>query len=84
MSPTLQTLWESASPNHISDPLRQKFDRLLLYENQVREQLGWQFTMELESAWDDVHAAQLDDAFERGFLTAFRLWMEVSALKRGA
>lgn len=80
MSPTLQTLWESASPGHVSEPLQQKSDRFMLYEDQIRERLGWQFTMELESAWDDLHAAQLDDAFEQGFLTAFRLWAEVSVL----
>lgn len=83
MSPTLQMLWESIPHGRVSGPLRQKLDRFMLYEDQITQQLGWQFTMDLESAWDDLHAAQLDDAFEQGFLTAFRLWMEVSALGRG-
>lgn len=80
MTPTLQMLWESASSCHAAEPLQKKLDRFMMLESQVQEQLGWHFTMDLESAWDDVHAAQLDDAYERGFLTAFRLWMEVSAI----
>lgn len=80
MSPTLQMLWESTPHDRVSDSLQQKLDHFMLYEDQITQQLGWQFTVELESAWDDLHGAQLDDAFEQGFLTAFRLWVEVSAI----
>lgn len=83
MSPTLQILWESASPGCVSDSFQQKADRFLLYEAQITEQLGLQFTMQLESAWDELHGAELDRAFEQGFLTAFRLWMEVSGHSGG-
>lgn len=84
MSPTLQMLWEFNSPNHVPDPLQQKLDRFMVLESQVQEQFGWRFVMDLEAAWDELHEAQLDRAFEQGFLAAFRLWAEVWALGQGA
>lgn len=83
MTPMLQILLESTQVKEKPGPLEQKIDRFLIYENQVSEQLGWQFTMELESAWDELRAAELDRAYEQGFLTAFRLWQEVTALAHG-
>lgn len=83
MTPMLQILLESTQVKEKPGPLEQKRDRFLIYENQVSKQLGWHFTMELESAWDELHAAELDRAYEQGFLAAFRLWQEVTVLAHG-
>lgn len=80
MTPILEILLEATRPKEPPKPFQEKLDRFMVLENQLQEQLGWQFTMDLESAWDELHAASLDRAYEEGFLTAFRLWMEVSAL----
>lgn len=84
MTPILEILLEATRPKEPPEPFQEKLDRFMVLENQLQEQLGWQFTMDLESAWDELHAAELDRAYEEGFLTAFRLRMEVSALRRGA
>lgn len=83
MSPTLQVLWESVPSKRPSESLQQKLDRFLVYEDQISQCLGLRFTTELENAWDDLHAAELDRAYEAGFVTAFRLWAEVSATGQG-
>lgn len=80
MTSILQILLESTQTRKTPEALEQKRDRFLIYENQVSEQLGWHFTMELESAWDELHAAELDRAYEQGFLAAFRLWQEITLL----
>lgn len=82
MTPILEILLEATRPKEPPKPFQEKLDHFMVLENQLQEQLGWQFTMDLESAWDELHAAELDRAYEHGFITAFRLWMEVSALGR--
>lgn len=78
MLPTLQTLWESTPSSATDKPVQKRLERLLLYENQVQEHLGWKFAIEMERAWDDLHHAEIERAFEQGFLTAWKLWAEVS------
>ena len=80
MTSILEILLEATQPKEPSKLLQQKLDRFLVLESRLQEQLGLQFTTDLESAWDELHAADLDRAYEHGFLTAFRLWMEVSAI----
>ena len=83
MTPILEILLEATRPKELPKPFQEKLDRFMVLENQLQEQLGWQFTMDLESAWDDLHAAELDRAYEQGFLTAFRLWMELQPKLNG-
>lgn len=83
MTPILEILLEATQSKELPKPLQEKLDRFMALESQVQEQLGWQFTMDLESAWDELHATDLDRAYEHGFLTAFRLWMELQPKLNG-
>ena len=78
MLPTLQILQQAQTTSILKEEVTKKVERLLLYENQVQEHLGWKFAIEMERAWDDLHHAEIERAFEQGFLTAWKLWAEVS------
>lgn len=82
MSTIIQALQESVQWEH-SDPAQdKKLNKLISLHNKIQAQFGLDFINELSTAWDDLHLTELDRAYEEGFLTAFRLWMEVSALGR--
>lgn len=80
MSPILQALQESVQWEHSDPEQSKKLNRLISLHNKVQTQFGLDFVNELSTAWDELHDAELDRAYEEGFLTAFRLWMEVSAI----
>lgn len=80
MLPTLQILQQAQTTSILKEEVTKKVERLLLYENQVQEHLGWKFAIEMERAWDELHGVQLDDAYTAGFLAAWKLWAEVSSI----
>lgn len=79
MLPTLQILWESARSTAMGQTSKEKLKRFRACEDKIVAQFGLEFVDELENAWDELHLAELDRAYQAGFLTAFQLWMEVSS-----
>ena len=78
MSPILQALqefvqWERPRPSD-----GEKLQKLIALQDKIQARFGLDFVNELCAAWDDFHMEELDRAYEDGFLTAFRLWMEVA------
>lgn len=83
MSTIIQALQEGVQWKH-SDPAQdKKLNKLISLHNKIQAQFGLGFVDELSKAWDDLHLSELEHAYEAGFVTAFHLWMEVSALGRG-
>lgn len=84
MLPTLQILWEAACPTKMDASFKEKQELLRACEDKIHAQFGLDFVDELENAWNDLHMAELDCAFEQGFLAAFRLWVEMCSLNGSA
>lgn len=84
MLPTLQILWEAARSTRTDASFQEKQERFRACEDKIQAQLGLDFVDELDNAWDDLHLAELDCAFEQGFLAAFRLWAEMCSLNGSA
>lgn len=76
MDSVMRTLWEATCSMEMSAETKRRMKKLLVYEDQIQAQFGLEFVQELEAAWDEVQVHELESAFARGFLTAFRLWME--------
>lgn len=83
MLPTLKILWETTDSTRIETSFKEKQERFGACEEKIHTHLGLDFANELLNAWDDLHMAELDRAFEQGFLAAWRLWAEVSAASNG-
>lgn len=83
MTPTLQILWDSAQPSSSASAAKEKMQKLIPLQDKIQTQFGLEFLDQWDRAWDDLHLSELDCAFEQGFLAAFRLWMEVSAMGHG-
>lgn len=80
MLPTLQILQQAQTTTTRKEELTQKLECFLTYEEKIRSQFGLGFLNKMENAWDELHAAELDDAYEAGFLAAWKLWAEVSSI----
>ncbi len=79
MSPTIEPLWREYfdnGPHCAAQELRQTCH---CYLERISQVLGMEFTDALTGAIDDQHAAELENAYKEGFVTAFRLWMEMAA-----
>lgn len=83
MSPIIQALQDSVQQKHPDPAEQEKLHKLIALQDKVQARFGLDFVNELSTAWDDLHLSELDHAYEEGFLTAFRLWMEVAALGCG-
>ena len=80
MLPTLQILYEAGSFTPISAELKQKSAAYHTYQDQIRERFGLTFVNGMDDALNDYQLAELDRAFEQGFLAAWKLWAEVTNL----
>lgn len=79
MSRTMEPLWREYfenGPRHTTQELRQTCH---CYLERVTQTLGLEFTDALTGAIDDQHVEELENAYREGFVTAFRLWMEMAA-----
>lgn len=56
---------------------RGELDHLIALQDEIQARFGLDFLDEWDAAWTARHSAEVDRAYEQGFLTAFRLWMEV-------
>ena len=83
MSPILQILQEFSHTTAVEPSYTEKLQNLIVLQEKIQHQFGLSFLDEFSAAWNDLHMAELDRAYEQGFLTAFRLWAEVSAMERG-
>lgn len=80
MLPTIQILYEAGSYTPISAELKQKSAAYHAYQDQIREQFGLTFVNGMDDALNDYQLAELDRAFEQGFLAAWNLWAEVCSV----
>lgn len=83
MLPTLKIFWEHSRENIAVRPSPEARQRFRACEDKIQAQLGLDFVDELDNAWNDIHLGELDRAYEQGFLDAFRLWAEVTAVGGG-
>lgn len=79
MSPTLKALWEEPQQDRLHGVSRQTREICSAYIDQVTQALGIPFTDALTDAIDREREEILENAYEQGFLTAFRLWMDAVA-----
>ena len=84
MSPILQALQESVEYNNRTPATLEMLQRLSALQDKIKAEFGMPFLNEYSDAWNDLHLDEIDRAYEAGFVTAFRLWMEVSDLQHSA
>ena len=80
MLPTLRILQQAQTRSVLKEEITEKAGRFLLYEEKIQGQFGLDFVNQMENAWEELHTAQLDDAYTAGFLAAWKLWAEVTTL----
>ena len=73
----IQILQEAAEPAQSSPHTQEKLKNLIVYMNRIQTAFGIEFIDELTAAISEHLLAETDDAYERGFLNAFQLWLEV-------
>ena len=79
MTPTLKILWEEPQQDRLHGGSRQIRERCGAYLEQIEQTLGVSFTDAFTEAIDREREEILENAYEQGFLTAFRLWMDAVA-----
>ena len=83
MSPSLEPLWREYLENGPRPARKELRETSHFYLERVTQALGIEFTDALTGAIDDQHEEDMQSAYAEGFLTAFRLWMEMSAGQGG-
>lgn len=81
MSTIIQALQESVEYSSRNPATLEMLQRLNALQDKIKAEFGMPFLNEYSDAWNDIHLDEIDRAYEHGFLTAFRLWMEVSAIE---
>ena len=73
----IEILQGATEPVGEQDRTRRGMEAVAHYEEQVTAMFGPEFTDALLTADSALRAAEVDDAYERGFTNAFQLWLEV-------
>lgn len=77
MSPILYSFWTECQQDLQRPIPLEVHQKCHLYLEQVTQTFGIAFTDELTSAIDDEKDIEVQNAYEKGFVTAFRLWAEM-------
>ena len=73
----IQILQEAACSRPTTETVRQCMEALAPYREKIQAAFGLRFVDEMFNADQTLRAAELDEAYQRGFGDAFQLWLEV-------